>query len=462
LLIKEKFQMPEKCSHLAFEHDALHKYHLDLADYIRQCWSYDESEVESAMAPAGDFPANPYFENLLSVCYQASMLREEEHQVRLRLILASPGRFSAEEFPPMGLHRQIFTRPRACTEFELRKLSPAAAFARTLVGVELNQQNQWQIWGLVHSGKRWLQSYQGGRQMPPEIPPVPVIHLAGPGRLAVLRGMNTLADLVGGRIITPDLNVFEAKWLQDYFLPARMELMSLVHSSAAGPRSLSTLIDPTIMRIIGRHVMMRVITTMRNIHRGGTFLYLPDDRSEEFTAPNPLITIKYQFHKRGVQPRLLDLMNQTLQSLITDYGEELKEGMLLSWQDYISINSNSLSLLDEAIFEVAHQLADFAGVDGAVVLTNKSRVLGFGAMIKGDFDQVPTVGRAVDVEGEKRRQEVTESLGTRHRSVFYLCHQVPDAMGIVISQDGSARLIKWKDGLVTYWEQAISIPLKMA
>jgi DNA integrity scanning protein DisA with diadenylate cyclase activity len=158
----------------------------------------------------------------------------------------------------------------------------------------------------------------------------------------------------------------------------------------------------------------------------------------------------------------MDLMTQAIQSLISDYGQDLKEGILLSWQDYITINSNSLTLLDEAIFEVAHQLADFAGVDGAVVLTNKSRALGFGAIIKGDFDQVNTVARAIDVEGEKRREEITESLGTRHRSVFYLCQQLPDALGIVVSQDGSVRMIKWKDALVTYWEQAVSIPLKVA
>ncbi len=95
------------------------------------------------------------------------MLREEEHPVRLRLILANPEEFSAKEFPPMGLHRQTFTHPRACNEFELRKLSPAAAFSRTLIGVELNDQNEWQIWGLIHSGDRWLQSYQGGRQGAP-------------------------------------------------------------------------------------------------------------------------------------------------------------------------------------------------------------------------------------------------------------------------------------------------------
>ena len=106
--------MPEQCSHTAFEHDPLHKYHLDLANFTRQCWRADFANDEPEASDTDTLPAYPYFENLLSVCYQASMLREEEHPVRLRLILATPEQFSAKEFPPMGLHRQIFTHRRAC------------------------------------------------------------------------------------------------------------------------------------------------------------------------------------------------------------------------------------------------------------------------------------------------------------------------------------------------------------
>jgi hypothetical protein len=454
--------MPEHCSQSAFYHDTFHKYHIDLANYVRQCWPVGGQEYDPDVSATGDLPALPHFEKLLSICYQASMLREEERPVRLRLLLADPEQFSAQEFPPMGLHRQMFTRPRPCTEQELRKLSPAANFSRTLVGITQDSQDAWQIWGLLHSGDRWLQTVQGGRKVPPELPPVPVIHIAGPGRLAVLRGLATVANLVGGRIITPDHNVFESQWLQEFFTPARTELLSLVHSSLTDFQSLPALIDPNLMRTIGRHVTMRIISTMRNSHQGGTLLYLPEDRREEFIAPNSLITIKYQFQKRGIKPRLIDLMHQTLRDLIIAYGKEMPDGMLLGWQDYISLDSRSLAFLDEAIFEVAHQLADFAGVDGAVVMTNKNRVLGFGGMIKGDFDLVGTVARALDLEGELRQEELTENLGTRHRSVYYLCQQVPDALGIVISQDGAVRLVKWKDGLVTYWEQAISIPLKMS
>ncbi len=76
-----------------------------------------------------------------------------------------------------------------CGNFPLPPTSPELYW-----GSNMNAQNEWQIWGMVHSGDRWLQTYQGGRKVPPELPPVPVIHLSGPGRLAVLRGMYHLGQ----------------------------------------------------------------------------------------------------------------------------------------------------------------------------------------------------------------------------------------------------------------------------
>lgn len=70
--------------------------------------------------------------------------------------------------------------------------------------------------------------------------------------------------------------------------------------------------------------------------------------------------------------------------------------------------------------------------------------------------------RTLDAEGGRWQEEFTATVGTRHRSVYYLCHQVPEALGLVISHDGYVRLIKSKDGRVTYWEQANSFPLKIS
>ena len=351
---------------------------------------------------------------------------------------------------------------RPCDETELRKLSPAVDFSRSLIGVTLNAERQWQIWGIVHSGPRWLQAYRGGRQIPPAFPDVPVILVTGPGRLAMLRGMKTLATLVEGRIITPDINVFEAGWIREYFSGLRTEMLEYLAASHGGRQKWPNRLDPNLLGIMGKHATMRIISTMRESRQGGTLLYLPHDRLEEFTAKNPFITIKYQFREDETRQRLVKLMLQTLQILTESSSHETDPGKKLGWQEYVASDSGPLSLFEEAIFEAAHQMADFAAVDGAVVLTNRSRMLGFGGMIKGDFDQVDTVARALDAEGDQLVAEPTENVGTRHRSVYSLCHRIPEALGIVISQDGNVRFIKRNNGRVTYWEQAISFALKIS
>lgn len=443
--------------------NVMHAYYEDLIWFVRHHWSASDANLGNHTAmTAAPLPPPPLLEDLFSTCYQASMLREEERPVQVRLVLADPELFPAADVPPLELHRQMFAQPRPCDETELRKLSPAVDFSRSLIGVTLNDDRAWEIWGIVHSGTRWLQAYRGGRKVPPVFPMVPVILVTGPGRLAVLKGMETVATLVEGRIITPDINVFEARWLREYFAELRTEMLTYLASSHGGSRNGDTLLDPNLIGIIGKHQAMRIISTMRESRQGGTLLYLPHHRLEEFTAKNPFITIKYQFREDAARQRLVRLMLQTLTRLTETYSHKNEPGKKLGWQEYVASNSGILALLEEAVFEAAHQVADFAAVDGAVVLTNRNHMLGFGGMIKGDFDQVNIVARALDTEGDQRLAESTENVGTRHRSVYYLCHQIPEALGIVISQDGNVRFIKRRNGQVTYWEQAISFALKIS
>jgi len=440
--------------------NVMHAYYEDLIRFIRQRWSATAAN-HTAMS-AAPLPPPPLLEDLFSTCYQASMLREEERPVQVRLVLAGPELFPAADVPPLGLHRQMFAQPRPCDETELRKLSPAVDFSRSLIGVALNDAREWEIWGIVHSGNRWLQAYRGGRKVPPVFPNVPVILVTGPGRLAVLKGMETIATLVEGRIITPDINVFEARWIREYFAELRTEMLAYLASSNHGSRNDDTMLDPNLIGIIGKHQAMRIISTMRESRQGGTLLYLPHPRLEEFMARNPFITIKYQFREDATRQRLVKLMLQTLTRLTDSSRHKTGRGKKLGWQEYVASNNGVLALLEEAVFEAAHQVADFAAVDGAVVLTNRNHMLGFGGMIKGDFDQVNIVARALDAEGDQRLEELTENVGTRHRSVYYLCHQIPEALGIVISQDGNVRFIKRRNGQVTYWEQAISFALRIS
>ena len=99
-------------------------------------------------------------EDLLSMCYQVSLLREEERPLRFRLILCEPARFAPELGPPTGFHRLLFSEERRCTEHELYRLAPALDFYRSLIGVRLGAERGPHL-GLVHSGPRWLQVVHG-------------------------------------------------------------------------------------------------------------------------------------------------------------------------------------------------------------------------------------------------------------------------------------------------------------
>jgi DNA integrity scanning protein DisA with diadenylate cyclase activity len=136
------------------------------------------------------------------------------------------------------------------------------------------------------------------------------------------------------------------------------------------------------------------------------------------------------------------------------HGESENSAKVVGWQEYVNSRSEAIALLDEAIFDLAHFIAALSATDGAIVMTKSQELLGFGGVISGDMDAVETITHALDIEGRLTQQELIEEVGTRHRAAYRLCHEVHDALVVVISQDGNARLVKWHNGAVTYWDFA--------
>ena len=124
----------------------------------------------------------------------------------------------------------------------------------------------------------------------------------------------------------------------------------------------------------------------------------------------------------------------------------------MGWEEYVSSTDGAVAQIDEGIFELEHHVAGLAAVDGAVVLTKRFELLGFGAEIDGALPAVRWVARALDPEGTAKVRESVESDGTRHRSAYRLCNFVHDALAIIVSQDGTVRFVKWHEGEVTYWD----------
>jgi DNA integrity scanning protein DisA with diadenylate cyclase activity len=92
--------------------------------------------------------------------------------------------------------------------------------------------------------------------------------------------------------------------------------------------------------------------------------------------------------------------------------------------------------------------------DGAVVMSKRYELLGFGGEISGKLDDVETVLRALDVHGDRFEEESTKSVGTRHRSAYRLCKELPDVLAVVVSKDGDVRFVRQLEGgQVAYWDQ---------
>lgn len=424
-------------------------------DHVPAAWS---GEPVGQVCASDRLPDLPDLEFLLSACYQASLMRDEGRPVTFRLLLRDPSRIETSDGPPAGLHRLLFSGSRILDEQELRRLSSAADFNRSLIGVSLNADSELRIWGLVNSGSRWLQAVHGGRKVCGLLPPSLVIRVSGPGRLAVCKGSKTVAILNAGRISCQTLDAPVPPWLVAYFEPADHGAPARYRTGPeAAARSRATF-EKAFLMTLTQQVYKRILSMMRGFQHGGTIILIPPERAAELSEPNPYLDIRYPFVDEEPRYRLGTLYVQLLSALVEEGLERKRENRPIGWGDYVASESSAIERLDEAIFEAAHFIVDLTTMDGAVVMTRSLELLGFGAEILGGSKTIDTVARVTNARGEERQIESTHRVGTRHGSSYRLCQERRDAVAVVASQDGLVRIVFRKDDMVAYWDQvAVSV-----
>jgi hypothetical protein len=411
----------------------LHAYPSQLASFVMSRWGEGEPGLPDERA----------LEALLSIVYQASILRDEDRPVTFRVVVASPDAFSDEGGPPAGLHRLRFTAPRAFDEHELRRLSQAAKYHRALIGVAPIGDEQFQIWGVVQSGPRWLPSARAGERSAPHLPDdTLVVLVAAPGRVEVSKGDVTIAELRGGVVTEPGMDVFESRWLPARFVDIRHELLAEHEAAQIGEGVVdfdrapaSHDLDEDVVRHVGQDAVRRALAIMREARHGGTIVFLPPSAVVADELRVPFLDVKYPFTAEAPRRRYRTVMLALLRALSTGARAAAAEA-------------------HEAIFELSQLIAALADVDGVVVLTRRFEILGFGAEIVGALPQVTRVARALDLDGTSRAFEAPDGVGTRHRSVYRLIAAMPEAVAIVVSQDGSVRFVASVEGDVTFWDHS--------
>ncbi len=426
------------------EPPAHHAYPHDLATAaLAELRRRGENVVDSPLLE----PAR--LESLLSTAYQASLMRDEGRLVIFRLLVAPPDVVPADGGPPTGLHVMQFPQRRFCDVTELRRLAAAAPYHRALIGACIDARGRPALWGVIHAGARWLRVQTGGRLSAPPLPHALVVSVGGPGRIEVELGDSPLARLEAGRIGGTTLDVFASEWLTRQFAPIRAALSARHNAGLERAGVPWAPLDESLMRGIGQHMVRQLIAVIRSARHGATLLVVPPEAEKVLLAPDSFLHVHYRLADSEARRRYGSLVIRIMDRLAALHAGPLAEAV--GWPEYQHSTNEEIAALDEALFEVAHLIAGFASVDGAVLLTRSFEILGFGAEIAGNLPDVPIVYRANDVEGRSRTAESTERVGTRHRSAYRLCQAMKDALAVVVSQDGGVRFACWQADAVTYW-----------
>jgi hypothetical protein len=437
----------------------MHAYPDNLEVIVRERWD-DELKPTGRFGPLirelespDPLPPAAVLQLLLSACYQASLMREEDRPVLFRVILREPGRLPRDSGPPDGLHRLVFAQPLPFSANELRRLSPAAGFERALIGLRLDARGQLEIWGLVHSGAAWIQALEGSRRGFVPLPPSLVIAANGPGRLTVAKGSFTIVRLQGGRIVLPTVSFLESDRELAESKAAREELVEAHESARAKANRPWAVLDAGFPRQLQQQLGLRMISAIRNARHGGTILFLKRDLALNREALGRYVRLKYAFQAEGPRLRARTLMLRAMNLLAEICGESHPPPSTVGWQEYVSASDPRLVSTDDAMSELARFTAGLAMVDGAVVLTHALEAIGFGAEISGELPDVSMVARVVDLEAQKLEFEPATAMGTRHRSAYRICKALPGSVALVISQDAGLRVVSYLQQQVMCWEQ---------
>src|SRR5436309_6516609 len=122
-----------------------HSYPRDLSGQIWSLWSRANG-TDALLDSAGRL------NEFLSIAYQASLLREEGRPVECRIALLGFEHLEVNKLASMGFQPVRFAKRRKFVEQEIRRLSPATGFYRSMIAVEWSRTHGFQISGMIHTG----------------------------------------------------------------------------------------------------------------------------------------------------------------------------------------------------------------------------------------------------------------------------------------------------------------------
>ena len=108
---------------------------------------------------------------------------------------------------------------------------------------------------------------------------------------------------------------------------------------------------------------------------------------------------------------------------------------------------------DEALRDCFRFIASLSAVDGALVVTDRFRVLGFGAEVVAQSQTLKEISLAITPDATETKCVSIEAYGTRHRSAFRFCSSYENSIAFIVSSDGGIKATKRIGSNVVLWPE---------
>ena len=425
-------------------------YPRDLAATLQRMW---EPEPFFEGWPRVELPPKAVLEQFLDVCYHASMLTEEGRPTVFRIVLLPSGSPASprhgEELPPVT--RYTFSRPIPFTETELRRLAPVADPRKVLIAVEVTgegDQARLQIYGLVDIGMALWEMARHERVMGNSSPEALVVVSTRPGELSISRGDRPVVRLRDGRIVSATDSVLHEGPVAEFFAPASRVFIGNACQLAEIDQ------DPDEddgLRMAHQTFIESVLLYTADLHHGGTLIFVPEEMKHDDPRLLSRVSIKYVLPSNRPRDALVSAMEARLRHNAVMTGLESRKTVKVEVLEALDALADRGQECDDAAKDAARFIASLTAVDGAVILTDTLRIIGFGAEVIAPAAGTDTVHVAQNAQGDESRPVAFTEFGTRHRSAYRFAAGMDNSVVFVLSQDGGIKAIRQVGPQLLMW-----------
>jgi hypothetical protein len=421
-------------------------YPRDLYGKLQQVW---DNKPFFRGWPNVELPPKHVFDEIVEVCYHASMLTEEGRPTVFRIVfLDSQGPVSPrddDELPPVT--RYLLREPIPFTPGELRRVAPVADPRRVLLAVE-HCGGRLQIYGLVDIGMTLWEMARHERVMGNSSPEALVVMSTQPGELSISRGDRPVLRLRDGGIVTAAQSVLLHGPVAEFFGPAS----DLFIRNACELSGIAQ--DPAVddgLSFAHQSFVESVLVYTAELRHGGTLLFVREEITHEDPRLLSRVSVKYALPTTRPRDALVSAMAARLKHNLL--AEKLRHRRTVKAEELEQLDALACDHenYEDAARDAARFIASLTAVDGAVLLTDTLRIIGFGAEVTASFPGADTVHLAYAADATERREARFAEYGTRHRSAFRFVAGMEPSVGFIMSQDGGVKAVRQVGQRLVMW-----------